>query len=86
LKPESFEYWSPDRSVRIVTGIFLEGEDPRGDHGVGKLVELNLRPLLALHPPLSPLTPSGKCNYASCSSQTQKAVSLFPCSRGMTTT
>ena len=35
-------------------GIFLEGEDSRGDHGLGRLVEL--RPLLALHPPLSQLT------------------------------
>ena len=33
--------------------IFLEGEDSRGDHGLGRL---GLRPLLALHPPLSQLT------------------------------
>jgi len=39
LKPESFEYWSPDRSVKIITGTFLEGEDTRGDLGLGKLVE-----------------------------------------------
>ena len=32
-------------------GIFLEG-----DHGLGRLVDLSLRPLLALRPPLSPLT------------------------------
>ena len=37
-------------------GIFLEGEDSRGDHGLGRLVNLGLRPLLALHPPLSPHT------------------------------
>ena len=37
-------------------GIFLEGEDSRGDHGLGRLVEFRFKALLALHPPLSPLT------------------------------
>ena len=37
-------------------GIFLEGEDSRGDYGLGRLVEFRFKALLALHPPLSPLT------------------------------
>ena len=44
-------------SIPVSTvGIFLEAEDPRGDRGLGRLVDFRLRPLLALHPPLSPLT------------------------------
>ena len=39
LKLESFEFWSPNRSVSIASGIFLEGEESRGDHGMGKLLE-----------------------------------------------
>ena len=37
-------------------GIFLEGEDSRGDHDLGRLVEFRFKASLALHPPLSPLT------------------------------
>jgi len=37
-------------------GIFLEGEDSGCDQGLSRLVEFRLRPLLALHPPISPLT------------------------------
>jgi len=36
-------------------GIFPEREGSRGDHGLGRLVEIGLRALLALHPPISPL-------------------------------
>ena len=43
-------------------GIFPEGENFRGDHGLGRLVELGLKALLALHPPISPLTSSGQRN------------------------
>ena len=81
-------------------GIFPEGEDSRGDHGLGKLVEfrfkgppgtpssyinLGLRALLALHAPISPLASSGQRNCASWSSQTQKSVTLLPCPGGRTT-
>ena len=37
-------------------GIFLEGEDSRGDHGLGTLVEFMFKSPPTLHPPLSPLT------------------------------
>ena len=37
-------------------GIFLEGEDSCGDHGLGRLVEFRFKAPPALHPPLSPLT------------------------------
>ena len=43
MKPESFEYWNPDKSVKIITGTFLEGEDSRGDFGLGKLVEYRFK-------------------------------------------
>jgi len=62
-KNESFEYWIPDRSVRIITGTFLEGEDSRGVLGLGKLMELRFKA-----PPgtkfftFNTHTPSGQCN------------------------
>ena len=37
-------------------GIFLEGEDSRGDYRLGRLAEFRFKALLALHLPLSPLT------------------------------
>ena len=67
-------------------GIFPEGEDSRGDHGLGRLVEFRFKgPLLALHPPISPLTSSGQRNRASWASQAQKSVTLLPCPGGRTT-
>jgi hypothetical protein len=39
-------------------GFFLEGEDSHGDHGLGSLVELRLRPLLVLHIHIPPSTSS----------------------------
>ena len=56
LKTESFEYWSPDRSVRRVTGIFLEGKIPAVSLVWLNWQNLDLRPLLALHLSLSTLT------------------------------
>jgi hypothetical protein len=41
-------------------GFFLEGEDSHGDHGLGSLVELTLRPLLVLQIHISPSTSSGQ--------------------------
>jgi hypothetical protein len=39
-------------------GFFLEGKDSHGDHGLGGLVELRLKPLLILHIQISPSTSS----------------------------
>jgi len=66
-------------------GNFPEGEDFRGDHGLGRLVDLGLRALLALHPSISPLTSSGQRNCASWASQPQKSVTLQPCPGGRIT-
>jgi hypothetical protein len=66
-------------------GIFLEGEDSSGDHGVGSLVELRLRRLLVLHIHISPSTSSGQRNCASWASQPQKSVTLRPQWGGETT-
>ena len=49
------------------------------------MVNLGLRALLALHPPISPLTSSGQRNCASWASQPQKSVTLLPCPGGRTT-
>jgi len=46
---------------------------------------LGLRALLAIHPPLSPLTSSGQHNCASWASQPQKSVTFLPCPVGRTT-
>jgi hypothetical protein len=46
-------------------GFFLEGEYSHGDHGLGSLVELRLRPLLVLHIHVSPSTSTGQRNWAS---------------------
>jgi hypothetical protein len=56
-------------------GFFLEGEDSRGDHGLGSLVELRFKALLVLHIHISP---SGQRNRASWTSQPQKSVTLRP--------
>ena len=66
-------------------GIFPEGEDFRGDHGLGRLVEFMFKALLALHPPISSLASSGQRNRASWASQPQKSVTLLPCLGGKTT-
>jgi hypothetical protein len=59
-------------------GFFFEGEDCHGDHGLGSLVELRLRPLLVLHIHVSPPTSSGQRNCASWMSQPQNSVTLWP--------
>jgi hypothetical protein len=66
-------------------GIFLEGEDSHGDHGLGSLVELTLRPLLILHIHVSPSTSLGQRNSAFWASQPQKSVTLRPQPGGETT-
>ena len=66
-------------------GIFPEGEDFRDDHGLGRLAELGLRALLAIHPPISPLTSSAQRNCTSWAFQPQKSVTILPCPGGRTT-
>jgi hypothetical protein len=74
------------RFPALTWAFFLEGEDPHGDHGLGSLVELKLRPLLALHTHVTPpSTSSGQCNRASWASQPQRSVTLRPQPGGGTT-
>ena len=54
-------------------GIFLEGEDSCGDHGLGRLVEFRFKaPPGTTSPSITTHTPSGKRNCASWASQPQK--------------
>jgi hypothetical protein len=69
---------SQDRFPVLPWGFFLEGEDSHGDHSLGSLVELRLRPLLVLHIHISSSTSSGQRNCASWASQPQKSVTLRP--------
>jgi len=48
-------------------------------------LNLGLRALLTLHPPISPLISSGQRNRASWASRPQKSVTLLPCPGGRTT-
>ena len=67
-------------------GIFLEGEDSRGDHGLGRLVEFRFKaPPGTTSSSITTHTPSGQRNCASWASQPQKLVTLLPCPGGMTT-
>ena len=51
-------------------GIFLEGEDSHGDHGLGKLVEFRFKaPPGTTSPSITTHTPSGQRNCASWASQ-----------------
>ena len=63
-------------------GIFLEGEDSRGDHGLGRLVKA---PPGTTSSSITTHTPSGQCNCASRASQLEKSVTLLPCPGGRTT-
>ena len=67
-------------------GIFLEGEDSHGDHGLGRLVEFRFKaPPGATSPSNTTHTSSGQRNCASWTSQPQKSVTFLPCSGGRTT-
>ena len=67
-------------------GIFLEGEDSGGDHGLGRLVEFRFKaPPGTTSSSITTHTPSGQCNCASWASQPQKLVTLLPCPGGRTT-
>ena len=67
-------------------GIFLEGEDFRGDHGLGRLVEFGFKaPPGTTSSSITTHTPSGQGNCASWASQPQKSVTLLPCPGQRTT-
>ena len=67
-------------------GIFLEGEDSRGDHGLGRLVEFRFKARPGTtSSSITTHTPSGQRNCASWASQPQKSVTLLPCPGGRTT-
>ena len=67
-------------------GIFLEGEDSRGDRGLGRLVEFRFKaPPGTTSSSITTHTPSGQRNCASWASQSQKSVTLLPCPGGRTT-
>jgi len=66
--------------------IFLEGEDSRDDHGLGRLVEFTFKaPPGTTSSSIATHTPSGQRNCASWASQPQKSVTLLPCPGGRTT-
>jgi len=66
-------------------GIFLEGEDSRGDHGLGRLVEFRFKaPLGTTSSSITIHTPSRQRTCASWASQPQKSVTLLPCPGGRT--
>ena len=72
----------PDSTV----GIFLEGEDSHGDHGLGRLVEFRYKALPGTtSPSITTHTPLGQRNSASWSPQSQKSVALLPCPGGSST-
>ena len=67
-------------------GIFLEGEDSRGDHGLGRLAEFRFKaPPGTTSSSITTRTPSGQRNCASWAPQPQKSVTLLPCPGGRTT-
>ena len=88
-------YWSeslttnhevPGSIPGSTVGIFLEGEDSHGDHGLGRLVEFRFKaPLGNTSSSITTHTPSGQRNCASWASQPQKLVTLLPCPGGRTT-
>ena len=88
-------YWSeslttshevPGSIPGSTVGIFLEGEDSRGDHGVGRLVEFRFKaPPGTTSSSITTHTPLGQRNCASWASQPQKSVTLLPCPGGRTT-
>jgi len=71
---------SPFRFATLLWEFSLKGRIPAVN-----MVWVGLRALLALHPPISPLTSSGQRNRASWASQPQKSVTHLPCPGGKTT-
>ena len=88
-------YWSeslttnhevPGSIPSSTVGIFLEGEDSHGDHGLGRLVEFRFKARPGTtSSSITTHTSSGQRNCASCASQPQKSVTLLPCPGGRTT-
>ena len=67
-------------------GIFLEGEDSRGDHGLGRLVEFRFKaPPGTISSSITTHIPSGQRHCASRASQHQKSVTFLPCPGERTT-
>ena len=67
-------------------GIFLEGKDSHGDHGLGRSVEFKFKaPPGTTSSSITTHTPSAQRNCASWASQPQKSVTLLPCPGGRTT-
>jgi len=67
-------------------GIFLEGEDSHGDHGLGRLVEFRFKaPSGTTSSSVTTHTSSGQRNCTSWASQPQKSVTLLLCPGGRTT-
>ena len=67
-------------------GIFLEGEDSRGDHGLGRLVEFRFKSRPGTtSPSITTHTPSGQRNCASWASQPQKSITILSCPGGRAT-
>ena len=67
-------------------GIFPEGEDSRGDHGLGRLVEFRFKgPPGTTSSYITTHTSSGQRNCTSWASQPQKSVTFLPCPGGRTT-
>ena len=77
------DYYS--RFPALPREFFLNGRFPAVTLVWVGWYNLGLRALLALHPPISPLTSSGKRDCASRASQPQKSVTLLPCPGGRTT-
>ena len=88
-------YWSespttnhevPGSIPGSTVGIFLEGEDSHGDHGLGRLVVFWFKaPPGTTSSSITTHTSSGQRNCASWASQPQKSVTLLPCPGGRTT-
>ena len=67
-------------------GIFLEGEDYHGEHGLGRLAEFRFKASPGTtSSSITTHTPSGQRNCASWASQPQKSVTLLPCPGGRNT-
>jgi hypothetical protein len=67
-------------------GIFREGEDSRGDHDLGRLVDFRFKaPPGTTSSSITTYTSSGQRNCASRASQPQNSVIFLPCPGGRTT-
>ena len=76
----------PGSITGSIVGIFLEGEDSRGEHGLGRLVEFRFKaPPGTTSSAITTHTASGQRNCASWTSQPQKSVTLLSCPGGRTT-